>query len=119
MLKLIEPDEEELKLPEVTFSSIINIPSSDFQKIISDLTGVSERLEIKSVGNELIFKCEVRLHRCEIRRSESGSNMEIKVKTVRLRFKGEFSLKNLSYFIRCTNLCNTIEMLLEMIYLWW
>ena len=32
-LKLIEPDEEELLLPEVTFSSVINLPSSDFQKI--------------------------------------------------------------------------------------
>ena len=33
-LKLIEPDEEELELPSVKFSSIINLPSSDFQKII-------------------------------------------------------------------------------------
>ena len=27
--------------------------------------------------------------------------------------QGEFSLKNLSYFIKCTNLCNLIEMYLE------
>ena len=27
--------------------------------------------------------------------------------------QGEFSLKNLSYFIKCTNLCNSIEMFLE------
>ena len=27
--------------------------------------------------------------------------------------QGEFSLKNLGYFIKCTNLCGTIEMLLE------
>ena len=27
--------------------------------------------------------------------------------------QGEFSLKNLGYFIKCTNLCNTIEMYLE------
>ena len=26
--------------------------------------------------------------------------------------QGEFALKNLSYFIKCTNLCNTIEMYL-------
>lgn len=114
MLKLIEPDEEELKLPEVTFSSIINIPSSDFQKIIRDLTGMSERLEIKSVGNELIFKCKGPFASCEIRRSESGGNMEIKSKNSETKvIQGEFSLKNLSYFIKCTNLCNTIEMLLE------
>ena len=56
-LKLIEPEEEELDVPDVKFSSIINLPSSDFQKIIRDLSNISERLEIKSVGNELIFKC--------------------------------------------------------------
>ena len=56
-LKLIEPDEEELELPDVKFSSIINLPSSDFQKIIRDLSNISERLEIKSVGEELIFEC--------------------------------------------------------------
>ena len=27
--------------------------------------------------------------------------------------QGEFSLKNLGYFIKCTNLCNSIEMFLE------
>ena len=32
-LKLIEPDEEELELPEIQFSSIITLPSSDFQKL--------------------------------------------------------------------------------------
>ena len=46
-LKLIEPDEEELELPSVQFSSVINLPSTDFQKIIRDLSNISERLEIK------------------------------------------------------------------------
>ena len=32
-LKLIEPDEEELDMPSVKFSSIINLPATDFQKI--------------------------------------------------------------------------------------
>ena len=27
--------------------------------------------------------------------------------------QGEFSLKNLGYFIKCTNLCNSVEMYLE------
>ena len=56
-LRLIEPDNDELQVPEVTFSSIINLPSSDFQKIIRDLSCISDKLEIKSVANELIFKC--------------------------------------------------------------
>ena len=40
-LKLIEPDNEDLDIPDVKFSSIINLPSSDFQKIIRDLNVIS------------------------------------------------------------------------------
>jgi proliferating cell nuclear antigen len=113
-LKLIEPEEEELEVPDVKFSSIISIPSSDFQKIIRDMSNISERLEIKSVGNELIFKCKGPFAEAEIRRTESDGNMEIKTSTNSSNIiQGEFSLKNLGYFIKCTNLCSSIEMNLE------
>ena len=56
-LKLIEPDQEELAIPDVTFSSIINLPSTDFQKIIRN-HNENDKLEIKSVKNQLMFKCE-------------------------------------------------------------
>ena len=113
-LKLIEPDEEELEVPEVSFSSVINLPSADFQKIIRDLSNISERLEIKSVGNELIFKCQGPFASCEVRRSEIDGGMEfIQKQSSSKVIQGEFSLKNLGYFIKCTNLCNYIEMFLE------
>jgi proliferating cell nuclear antigen len=54
-LKLIEPEHEELNIPDVAFSSIINLPSNDFQKIIRDLHSISDKLEIKSIKNQLIF----------------------------------------------------------------
>tara|TARA_B100000686_G_C16726507_1_gene938121 strand:+ start:490 stop:1281 length:792 start_codon:yes stop_codon:yes gene_type:complete len=113
-LKLIEPEDEELLLPSVTFSSIINLPSSDFQKIIRDLSNISDKIEIKSVGDELIFKCQGPFAFAEIRRSESDGAMEfIQKQDHEMVIQGEFSLKNLGYFIKCTNLCNTIEMYLE------
>ena len=70
-LRLIEPDPEDLVYPNVTFSSIINLPSTDFQKIIRDLSVISDKLEIKSVGNELIFKCSGQFASAEINREES------------------------------------------------
>ena len=74
-LRLIEPEPEELQYPDVTFSSIINLPSADFQKIIRDLSCISEKLEIKSVGNELIFKCSGQFASAEIHRAESDGSM--------------------------------------------
>jgi len=114
-LKLIEPDHDEIAEPDVTFSSIINIPSSDFQKIIRDLSPLSDKLEIRSVCNELIFKCSGSFASAEIRRTEADGSMEFKVKPKDKTeiIQGEFSLKNLGYFIKCTNLCSQIEMYLE------
>ena len=113
-LRLIEPDHEELEVPNVTFSSIINLPSTDFQKIIRDLSCISDKLEIKSVGNELIFKCSGQFASAEIHRAESDGSMEFLLKQEPSKvIQGEFSLKNLGYFIKCTNLCSQIEVYLE------
>ncbi len=113
-LRLIEPEHEELNLPDVDYSSIINMPSSDFQKIIRDLASISEKLEIKSVNDELIFKCSGQYAKAEIRRSETSGIMEFLQKdNSNLITQGEFSLKNLVYFIKCTNLCNQIEIFLR------
>ena len=113
-LRLIEPEHEELEIPDVIFSSVINMPSSDFQKIIRDLANISEKLEIKSVGDELIFKCIGQYAKAEIRRTETTGSMQfIQKQSVNEIIQGEFSLKNLGYFIKCTNLCNQIEIYLE------
>ena len=113
-LRLIEPEPEELEYPDVKFSSIINLPSADFQKIIRDLSCISDKLEIKSVGNELIFKCSGQFASAEIHRAESDGSMGFVLKQDSSKvIQGEFSLKNLGYFIKCTNLCPQIEIHLE------
>jgi proliferating cell nuclear antigen len=113
-LRLIEADSEELEIPELAFSSIINLPSSDFQKIIRDLANISDKLEIKSVNDELIFKCTGQYANAEVRRGENQNSMNFLQKHDSNKIiQGEFSLKNLVYFIKCTNLCSQIEIYLE------
>lgn len=113
-LKLIEPDLDEIDMPEILYSSIINMPSSDFQKIVRDLASISEKLEIKSVDNELIFKCNGNYAKAEIRRTETSNSMQfIQKQGANEIIQGIFSLKNLIYFIKCTNLCNQIEIYLK------
>ena len=113
-LKLIEPDLDEIEMPEILYSSIINMPSSDFQKIVRDLASISEKLEIKSVDNELIFKCNGNYAKAEIRRTETSNSMQfIQKQGANEIIQGIFSLKNLIYFIKCTNLCNQIEIYLK------
>jgi proliferating cell nuclear antigen len=112
-LRLIEPDPEELVVPNVKFSSILHLPSADFSKIIRDLNAVSDKIEIKSVSNELIFKCVGSFATAEVRRAEADGSMAFVQHTEGTIIQGNFSLKNLGYFIKCTNLCNQIELYLE------
>ena len=112
-LRLIEPDMEEFVVPDVEYSTVINLPTSDFQKIIRDLNGISDRIEIKSVGNDLIFSCEGTFASSRIFRSESDGYMNfIQKSNASVITQGEFSLKSLSHFIKCTPLCSHLEMYL-------
>jgi proliferating cell nuclear antigen len=112
-LRLIEPDQEELTYPSVNFSSIINLSSTDFQKIIRDLSCISDKVEIKTVGSELIFNCTGQFANSEISRYEKEGEMKSIVNNSSKIIQGVFSLKNLSYFIKCTNLCPQVEIYLE------
>ena len=44
-LTLNEPESEQLEIPDIHYSSIIYMPSSDFQKIIRDLANISDKFE--------------------------------------------------------------------------
>lgn len=116
-LRLIEPEHEELTIPDVHFSSVLNMPSADFQKIVRDLGQLSDKLEIKSIVSDqtadLIFKCTGCFASAEVRRSEYQGGMEFIQKGENSSIvQGEFSLRNLGYFIKCTNLCSQIELYL-------
>jgi proliferating cell nuclear antigen len=109
-LRLIEPDTEELVIPDVEYGTVITMPTTDFQKIIRDMTGISDRIEIKSAGNDLTFSCEGTFASSRIFRTESDGNMEfINKPDSSIVVQGEFSLKSLSHFIKCTPLCSSLE----------
>ena len=101
---------KELDIPDVTFSSIINLPSTDFQKIVRDLNNVSDKLEIKAIKNQLIFKCDGPFANVEIVRSESDGNMDFVQKIIQL--SGIIFIEESKLLLKCTNLCNQIEMYL-------
>ena len=112
-MKLIEPDSEELIIPDVPYSTIINLPTADFQKIVRDLYSLSERVEIKSVGDDIIFTCVGNIAKTKATRSETKGHMEFLAKQdPSVVIQGEFSLKSLNNFIKCTPLCSHLEMYL-------
>ena len=56
-LNLLDISNENIQIPPATFETELTLPSSDFQKIIRDMTNIGDLIEIKSVGSELILNC--------------------------------------------------------------
>lgn len=111
-LSLIEPDPQQPIMPEIEYSSIINLPSTDFQKIVRDLSVLDTKIEIKSVGDEIIFSVKGPFAEAHVSRSECDANLNYLKKDELEVIQGVFSLKYLNYFIKCTGLCNNIELML-------
>jgi proliferating cell nuclear antigen len=114
-LKLVDPEHDELELPDAVFSSIINLPSADFQKEIRDLAQLSDKLEIRSVGNELIYRCHGVYSESEFRRAESeAGGMEfVRKQDSSQIIQGRFSMKHLNHVIKGTPLCPQVELYFE------
>ena len=114
-LRLIEPDTEELVVPDIEYTTIINLPSIDFQKICRDMNAISERVEICNTCTELKFLCEGSFASTQIFRTESDGYTIFAQKSndPSVVTQGVFSTKSLLQFIKCTPLCNTVELYLS------
>ena len=109
-LNLLDLNEEGIQIPPATFDSVITMPSSDFQKICRDMSGLSDALEIKSVDNLLIMSCKGEFCTQETRLGQTNNGMTfVKNNNPNDIVQGYFSLKHLVLFTKCTNLCNSIE----------
>lgn len=116
LLKIFDTNVEDIQIPGLNFTSIIGLPSSDFQKICRDMNGLGdgERMEITSSGSELIFKCMGDFAEQETIISENQSNMKVTRNSKSTEIvQGVFLLKHLVLFTKCTNLCPSIEMYLK------
>jgi len=113
-LNLIEVDETNYIIPPAQFESIITMPSNEFNKICRDMINLSEIIEIKSVGSQLIFSCKGDFASQEtiIGETTKGLNF-VKSSDQDNVIQGYYNLKHLVLFAKCTNLCNSIEMYMK------
>jgi len=113
-LNLLDIQNEEINIPPAIFETELTLPSSDFQKIIRDMTNIGENIEIKSIGNTLMLNCEGDFANQEtiLAETQNGLNFSVSQK-VELPIQGVFSLKYLILFTKCTNLCNLIHMYIK------
>lgn len=115
-LNLMDLNDDNIEIPPAIFSSVITMPSSDFQKICRDMYNLADAIEIKSCGNTLHFACKGDFAQQETIIGESSANGMSFIKKSdgdEEIVQGIFALKHLVLFTKCTNLCNSIEMYLK------
>ena len=113
-LNLMDLPVETISIPPAEFDSVITMPSGDFQKIIRDMHVLSDVIEIRSVDQLLIFRCEgdFATQETKIGQTHAGLTFLKNIKPTEI-VQGLFALKYLVLFTKCTNLCNSIEMYLK------
>jgi len=112
-LNLLDLDNPQISIDPTEFNSVITLPSSDFQKICRDMNNVSELVEIKNIGNQLIFSCKGDFCCQETVLSDNDTGAITTISKNSDIIQGVFKLKYLVLFTKCTNLCNTIEVYLK------
>ncbi len=113
-MNLLDISEDEISIPPAKFETELTLPSSDFQKIIRDMTNIGENIEIKSVGSTLILNCDGDFANQETVLCETQEGLSFsKSMSPEKPIQGIFSLKYLLLFTKCTNLCNLIHMYIK------
>jgi len=117
-LNLLDLDNPGISIDPTEFSSVITLPSNDFQKICRDMSNISEFVEIKNIHNQLIFSCKGDFCSQETILSDSSEMVATPINNSMGMgsseiVQGIFKLKYLVLFTKCTNLCNTIELYLK------
>jgi proliferating cell nuclear antigen len=115
-LKLFDNNVQDIKVPSITFSNIVHMPSAELQKICRDMNALGEKLdvEITSSGSDLIFRCEGDFAEQETIISENNNTMKIqKSGNSNEVIQGLFQLRHLVLFTKCTSLCPSIVMYLK------
>lgn len=114
-LNLMDLNEETIAVPPADFESIIIMPSVDFYKICRDMNGISDKIEIKSVGNQLIFSsCGDAIKQKTIfGQGAEGINFEKSPDSDDLIIQGYYDLKELTIFTKCSSLCNNISICMK------
>lgn len=106
-----------INIPPADFPTVITMPSVDFQKIVRDMHNLADFMEIRNVEKQLCFSCKGDFCTQEtvlgVDKNQGLSIVKSGTTKSHEIIQGVFSLKYLSMFTKCTNLCNVVEIFLK------
>jgi proliferating cell nuclear antigen len=129
-IPLLALEEKIINVSDMSFDSVINMPSVQFQQIVKDIQLLEGKVvEIKSVGKQLIFSCDDGIAEFKTAISEIDDNLNKDQKALlqqngedirSVKFEktndkivqGKFRLSYLMNFIKASHLCENMNILL-------
>lgn len=102
-IKLLDLNEDILDIPDIEMPILTSIPSLDFQKIVRDMSLISDDVKITREKNIIRFESD----------GDFASKMTQieQTDTIDKKIQGVFSLKYLSMFTKATILCPVVQIL--------
>lgn len=114
-LNLMDLDDEKYEIEPVTFPYCITMPSQDFHKYCKDMASVmANKMDIQTTSNMVFLSGKSDIGSVDFQVGESIGGLQIDVNTDKNDIvQGNFELKYLTIFTKCTNLCNEVKLFLK------
>ena len=114
-LNLMDIEEETYDITPIQFPYSITLPSPDFHKYCKDMSGSTDKIEIKATNKKLFFSGKGEIGNVEFEVGETNGGLQIVSTTTNTNeiVQGLFELKFLLIFTKCTNLCNQVTLFLK------
>lgn len=117
-LNILDSEHSDLTIPTSEFEAIVTMQSNDFQRIIKDISNICDSVNISFIDgpknrNTLIFsgKGEFASQKTILQAKDSDTTEGNSDKDIIIQ--GEYDLKNLSLFSKCSNLCQNIDLYMK------
>ena len=113
-LNLIEIDEKTIEIDPPEFPSVVALPSSEFSTVCKNMVGLTETIEIKSIGSQLIFSCKGDFAEQETIMGETDKGLQYEHTSSEDNIiQGYYNLQHMMLFAKCTSINSVLKMYLK------
>ena len=103
-LKLLDINENQIEVPEMSMTVNTPIPSVDFQRICRDMSNIGEEIQITRSGKSLRFLCKGDF---------ADQDTIIQCTEESPEMSGVYSLRYMNIFTKATSMCATVQIMQE------
>ena len=111
--KCLDVDSENIEIPDVSFDSVVVLQSSYWQRILRDMSVISNAVTICSQGDQLTLTADGDFAHQHTVLGPAETGLHAEATSSSGNFEAKFSLKYLTLFAKAAALCPTVEIFMR------